>query len=1124
MGKNIIIAEKPSVGMEYAKILGVPTTGYNGYFENERWIVTWTVGHLVTMSYPEKYNSELKEWKLETIPFIPGQYQYEVIEETQKQFQIVKKLYNRNDIECIYYAGDAGREGLYIQMLVRQLAGHKNGIMEKVVWIDSQTEEEVLRGISEAKDIKHYENLKDSGYMRAIEDFTGGINFSRLLSVKYAVMLNTGSGQKHHKPISIGRVMTCALGMVVTREREIRNFKVTNFFRVAGLLQLDDCIVECEWKVTEKSNYYQSPKLYSEFGFLKECDAKELVEKCGTILKTENIKKSVERKNAPLLFSLSELQGECTKKFHISPGETLSIAQSLYEKKYITYPRTDARVLSSAIAKEIHKNIQGLGNGPYKEFVDEIKLNHWNISGKYIDDEKVTDHYAIIPTGIVPDKLSEKENAVYDLICKRFIAIFYPPAEYERIKFEAFTSNERFFGTCKHLILPGFYKVCGVPKDEQSADIDAYEKLQENREYKTSFEIRKGETAPPKRYTTGSMVLAMENAGTLIEDDDLREQIKKNGIGTSATRAGVIEKLLRLNYLSVNAKTQVLTPSNFGEMIYEVVDATLPSMLSPEITAKWEKGLEQIASGEISKTDYQTEFYEYVRHECEKIKLMDNKDEILRRIRPFVSNRIQYEYKEFDPYNTKIICPLCGNEVETTRWGFKCKSNVSKTEGCTFSIWGDIFGHTLLTPELAILFKYKKAGPFYDFVSQKGKPFAAYLLWNEKENKIQFEMTEMPWEKTDMKCPICRKNILKQGNFYKCEDYIDREHGCSFWLGKVKGKSIPEKQVEKLLTVGQTDLIKGFKTDDSKFDAFLLWDNNEKRVRFRYPEYSDQVTKYNCPSCGGKILSTPYGFKCVNYKKQEERTENDCAFYAGTIAGHTIKEKELAMIVKGGQTELVTLKNNEKKSFEARLYWNREAERISFKFDDVTDTELDLCCPICSAAIIKNNYGYRCANHIDKENGCRFVLGAIKGVIIDEKQMRKLIGQGKTDLIEGFKPTEKGKKPYSAYLLWDKEKQQIKFEFPAYENTREISNYLCPTCRNQKLYKNAYGYMCDCGFKLYSVISEKEIPEEQIRKLIVKGESDVINGFYSPRRRNRFSAKLKINGNKVEFEFPENDT
>ena len=1123
MGKSIIIAEKPSVGQEYARVLGVTGSSNEGYMENDRWIVTWTVGHLITMAYPEKYDESLKEWKLDTLPFIPEKYKYETIKETQRQFNIVKKLYNRKDIDVIYYAGDAGREGIYIQMLVRQFAGHNPDAVEKVVWIDSQTDEEILRGISEAKDIKEYAAMSDAGYMRAIEDYLPGINFSRLLSVKYAIMLNSGSGQKKHKPISVGRVMTCVLGMVVNREREIRNFKITNFYRIAGKLDVGGNFVECEWRETEKSRYFQSPKLYSEFGFLKESDAKDFISGLKPEIVVDTISKVLERKNAPLLYNLAELQGECTKRLHMAPGETLKIAQSLYEKKLTTYPRTDARVLTNAIAGEISKNLTGLLNSEYGSFVSEIDKNHWTIKGKYVDDSKVTDHYAIIPTGKTPENLTDKEKIVYDMICRRFLAVFFPPAEYERVKLEAYSDGEQFIGTSKYLVSPGYYVVAGYPEEDENAKetVDAMNKLCKGNRYSSTFEIKKGETAPPKRYTSGSIILAMENAGTLIENDELREQIKSNGIGTSATRAGTIEKLLRLNYISVNEKKQILTPTNFGEMIYEIVNETLPEMLSPEITAKWEKKLEQIATGEVLKKDYEKELNEYIRTECEKIKGMDNNDVIIKKIRPYASSRIQYEYKEFDPYNTRIICPLCGDEVETTRWGFKCKSNISKTEGCSF-VMGDILGHRLLTNELAILLHNGKAGPFYDFVSKKGKPFGANLCWNNASKKLEIELVEMPWDDTDLKCPICGKKIVKRDNFYKCESYIDAENGCQFRVGKILGKSIPEKQIEKLVTVKKTDLIKGFKKEDgNKFDAFLIWSDEEKRVRFEFPGYSDMTTKYFCPICKGRILATSYGFRCENYKKQQERGDGDCTFYAGTIMGHTIKEKELQAILAGGKTDLLTFKNEEKKSFEARLHWNAQKKRISLFFDENKPEAIAVNCPICGSQLMKTKYGYLCSKHISKNEGCRFVIGSVAGIILDEKQLIKLVTLGKTDLIDGFKPKEKGKTPFSAYLIWKKDESRLAFEFPSYDVQKEVSNYLCPSCHKHKLLKSQYGYSCECGLRVNQIVATKAIPEEQIKKLLLRGKTDMITGFFSQRTRKMFSAKLVINGNKVDFEFAE---
>lgn len=1125
MGKSIVIAEKPSVGRDYARVLGVENSGTNGYLENDKWIVTWTVGHLITMSYPEKYSPELKEWKLETLPIIPETYKYENIAETYEQFQIIKRLYNRTDIDAIYYAGDSGREGLYIQMLVRMMAGHNPKAKERVVWIDTQTDAEILRGIAEAKDLSEYSCLSDAGYMRAIEDFGTGINFSRLLSVKYAVMLNSGASQKYHKPISVGRVMTAALGMVVRREREIRNFRVTYFYRVAGTIDVDGKQIECEWRECERSKYYKSPKLYSEFGFLKEEDAKELIGTLNSSLRIDRVEKTVEHKNAPLFYNLAELQSDCSKKMHITPSETLKLAQSLYEMKCITYPRTDARVLSSAAAREIHNNLSLLQKGNYESYASKIVSSHWSLKSKYVDDSKITDHYAIIPTGVVPQNLSDKEGKVYDLICRRFLAVFYPPAEYIRAKIEAWSGNEFFSGTSKYLVNAGYYEVSGFPEEDEGSQtvVEAMNKLLQGNEYPTVYGIKKGETAPPKRYTAGSIVLAMENAGNLIEDESLREQIKANGIGTSATRAEVIDKLLRLNYIALNDKKQVLTPTNFGEMVYEVVDATIPAMLSPEITARWERGLEQIANGIITRASYEEQLYDYIRKECEKVKAMNNNDEILKRIRPFVTGRVQYEYKEFDPYNTKIKCPLCGDDVETTSWGFKCKSNISKTEGCSF-VMGDILEHRLLTNELAELLHNGKVGPFYDFVSQKGKPFGAYLLWDNEKKKIEFELVEMPWEKTDCNCPVCGKPIMKQGKFYRCEGFIDGEQGCSFRIFKIRGKSISEKQMERLVKEGKTDIIKGFKGSDGEtFDAFLVWNQGEKRIQFKYPEYVETATSLFCPICHGRVLSTPYGFKCENNVKGDENSAASCSFFCGTISGHVIKEKELQTILSGGETDLLTFKNAEKKTFEAKLYWDQKEERIAMRFEENKPVEIFEECPLCHSRLLKNKYGYRCKNNLDQNTGCTFRIGSIAGILIDEKQLYKLLSEGKTDLISGFKPNEKGKSSYSAYLRWDTNEGKIAFEFPENDSKKERSNYRCPACRNNYLDRGAYGYSCECGFRLNYVISSKELPDEQIRKLIVRGETDVISGFYSERKRKMFSAKVVIRDGKTEFAFPEKE-
>lgn len=1111
--KKIIVAEKKSVGDAYANALNVKDSTHNGYYENNEWIVTWTVGHLITLSFPEKYSEELKEWKLETLPFLPEKMKYEVIEDVKKQFNIIKELYNRPDIETIYYAGDAGREGLYIQTLVRQFAGVNKSAKELVVWIDSQTNEEILKGIAQARDISEYDNMKKSGYMRAIEDYLTGINFSRLLSVKYSALVNSGSGQKYRKPISVGRVMTCVLGMIVNKEREIRNFKPKNFYRVIGTMHLSSSTIEVEWRCTEKSKYFNTPFVYDDFGFHKEADAKEFISTLGDKLKIIDITNKKKKKNPPLLFDLAELQSECSKKLHISPSQTLKVAQSLYEKKITTYPRTDARVLSTAVYKEIEKNLNGLKKGPYSEYISEIDSNRWEIASKCVDDSKVTDHYAIIPTGVINNDLSLIEKQVYELICRRFIAAFYPAAEYENIKIEAVNGQEVFVGMSKILGYEGFYKVLGKPEDVSRNNIsDTVSVLEGGKEYMSDFSLKKGEVASPNRYSSGSIILAMKNAGSLIEDEELREQIKSDGIGRSSTRAEIIDKLIRLNYIELNEKTQILSPTNFGEMIYEVVAATLPSMLSVEITAEWERGLDQIASGQLPYEEYRKKLYEYIETECKRVIAMDDITEMKNRIKPYATNAIKEQIKEFDPYNTKIRCPLCGDEIETTSWGFKCKSNISKTEGCNFSI-GDIAGHRLLTNELYYLLTTGKCGPFYDFVSEKKKNFAAYLTWDNETKRLGFEMTDMPWSKTELFCPICKSPILERDGYYKCA-----KKECDFKIGKILGKKIPLKQMELLTTKGSTEMIRGFKgKDDNSFNAALVWDSENNKITFKFQEYEEKTTNLLCPICKSRILSCTYGFKCKNYKKASERKEGDCSFFVGSVFGHTIKYEELDAICSGKKTEILKLKNKDNKAFEGRIYWDMEKEWFGVSFDENNPEELNCVCPICHESIIKLSKGYTCRTHLRDKDKCSFYIGVINGVLIDEKQMEKLAKDGKTDLISGFKSKSKNK--YSAYVKWNCEEQKIEFEFPSYKETDVSTKYICPSCRSKNLKESRFGYYCDCGMNISKVIAEKKIDEEDIVKLITVGKTDVIKGFYSPRTRKKFNAALKLNGKKVEFEF-----
>lgn len=660
MDKSLYIAEKPSVAREFAKALKEQMKSFDGYMESESAVVTWCVGHLVTMSYPDAYDENLKRWSLNTLPFFPpgDKFKYEVIGSVKKQFQIVNGLLNRDDVKRIYVCTDSGREGEYIYRLVEQEA-HVQGKDRRRVWIDSQTEEEILRGIKEARDLSEYDNLSASAYLRAKEDYLMGINFSRLLTLKYGDYIKNALSLEKNAVVSVGRVMTCVLGMVVDREREIRHFEKTPFYRIIGEMDLEGSSFETEWKAVEGSDYFNSPLLYKENGFKKEESAKELIEKLKPHDKmvVSGVEKKKEKKNPPLLYNLAELQNDCSRLFKISPDETLRIVQELYEKKLTTYPRTDARVLSTAVAKEIYKNIRGLSSyAPMAERAAWV-IGHKTYEGiaktKYVNDKMITDHYAIIPTGQgfgALNGLHSTAAKVYELICGRFLSIFYPPAEYEKLSLTLQKEKEFFFASFKVMVNPGylaavkysFSKARDPEKEEErktgESENDSQEKgvddalriklaaLKKGTEIPIAgLSMKEGETSPPKRYNSGSMILAMENAGQLIEDEALREQIKGSGIGTSATRAEILKKLVANGYLNLNKKTQIITPACLGEVIYEVVSCSIKSMLDPKLTASWEKGLTLVAEGDITPDEYMVKLKGFITRRTDYVKQTDNR-------------------------------------------------------------------------------------------------------------------------------------------------------------------------------------------------------------------------------------------------------------------------------------------------------------------------------------------------------------------------------------------------------------------------------------------------------------------------------------------------------------------
>jgi DNA topoisomerase-3 len=701
MSKSLFIAEKPSVAAEFAKALKITGRKQDGYIESDNAIVTWCVGHLVTMSYPEAYHPSLKKWTMETLPFLPKEFLYEIIPNVKKQFNIVKELLNRKDVDTIYVCTDSGREGEYIYRLVDQAAKVPASKIRKRVWIDSQTEEEILRGIKEAKPLSAYDNLSNAAYLRAKEDYLMGINFSRILTLKYGNEIQRFLNSSKWSAISVGRVMTCVLGMVVRREREIRSFVKTPFYRVITRLAVEDKGFQAEFKAVEGSDYYLSPLLYKENGFSEKASALKLITNLAGnipalkedgswealegkdskstassdgVLSSDQIggqqhlsgleapdrllaeitqlEKKKETKNPPLLYNLAELQNDCARMFKISPDETLKIVQELYEKKLVTYPRTDARVLSSAVAKEIYKNLKGLqGLNSAGAFAEEIlnQGSYKNIARtRYVNDSQITDHYAIIPTGqglSALGSVSSTAARVYDTIVKRFLSIFYPAAEYRKINVTARIKKESFFAGFKVLEKEGYLKVLGNTSDKKEKGTEEKEAGEENTEEETSdqsllqlvanlkkgallpvksLNIKEGETVPPKRYTSGTLILAMENAGQLIEDEELRAQIKGSGIGTSATRAEILNKLIKISYLNLTKKTQVITPTLLGELVYEVVNASIKSLLNAELTASWEKGLTYVSEGQISTEEYMEKLEGFVRRMVDGVKTLNN--------------------------------------------------------------------------------------------------------------------------------------------------------------------------------------------------------------------------------------------------------------------------------------------------------------------------------------------------------------------------------------------------------------------------------------------------------------------------------------------------------------------
>ena len=1143
MAKSLIITEKPSVAQEFARILGV--SGRNdGYIENSDYVITWCVGHLVEMVYPEVYDEKYKKWKLEDLPFLPKDYKYDVIPAVSRQYDVVHKMLHREDIDTVYWAGDAGKEGQTIEENIRMYGGVREGMKELRVWIDSQTEEEIKRGIREAKPMSDYANLGKSGIMRTIEDYAMGINFSRAMSVKYGNLLNDAAGTRSYTAIAVGRVMTCVLGMVVIREREIRNFVETPFYRVVG--NFTDANIEAEWKAVEGSKYFESPLLYKENGFKKQESAENLIQELtGKTAVVESIERGTSRKKAPLLFNLAELQAECSKRFKISPDETLQAAQDLYEKKLTTYPRTDARVLSTAVAKEIGKNVSRLkGYEPVQGYVERIMKEglHYNIAKtQYTDDSKITDHYAIIPTGQLTElrSLNELQRSVYDLIVRRFLSIFYPAAEYQTVKLVIAVGEEKLFAGAKALKAPGFLEIAGRKQEEEKEGsnkedneetdspglLELADQLTKGQELPVNgYSLKEGSTKPPKRYTSGSMVLAMENAGQLIEDEELRAQIKGSGIGTSATRAEIIKKLVRIGYLHLNKKSQILSPEVLGEMVYEVVNMTVPALLNPKMTASWEKGLDGITRGTVVMEDYREKLEDFIRKETLNMVERNLTAQLVAQIQPLTGKGARGIAAK---KKLGIACPVCGGELETTPFGYGCGNYKKDGTGCKFSV-GAIAGRDLSEEEFKDLITKGRTDVLEGFVAKSKKKFPASLVLQKDEEgrvNITFDFSaNEPQIMEGIKCPSCGGDIVATAYGFRCIHFDrEKEDGCDFSVGKIAEKSLNVSQLTELITNGRTETIRGFKSKTGKkFDACLCMEKDENgktviKFDFEHVE-AKKVKDVVCPLCGGEIVQTPFGFGCANYSKDDQES---CRFSIGKMAEKSLTESQVKELLTNGRTGTIRgFKSKTGKKFDARVALNRDeggkVTGLKFDFTDLEPVKIkDVKCPICGGGIIQTPFGYGCANYSkDNPESCKFAIGKIAGVKLKEAQVKELLLRGKTEVIKGF--VAKTGMMFDAPLKLTPE-GQVTFDFP--EKPKPVDTTLrCPKC-GELMKKSQWYYECECGFKVAHTVAKVELDEAVMQELFETGKTkNKITGFTS-KAGNVFDTCLKFEDDRISFDF-----
>lgn len=1125
MSKKLIITEKPSVARDFARVLQV-NGKRNGYIENDVYVISWCVGHLVEMVYPEAYDIKYHDWKLEDLPFLPEVYKYGVVEKAKDQYAIVNELLHREDIDTVYWAGDSGKEGQTIEENIRNFGGVRKGMTELRVWIDSQTDEDIKNGIRDAKPMSEYALLGKSGIMRAIEDYSLGINFSRALSVKYGRMINSAAATSNYTAIAVGRVMTCVLGMVVNREREIRDFNETPFFRVVGAFS--DANFQGEWKSIEGTKYFETPLLYKENGFKTRENAEKLISELeGHSAVCKNVDVGVSKKRAPLLFNLAEIQSECSKIFKISPAQTLQIVQDLYERKLTTYPRTDARVLTSSVAKEITKNLRPLQN--QEKFAGYVKniLENGMYKGlektMYTDDSKVTDHYAIIPTGQsgALGSLDSLHMAVYELIVKRFLAIFYPPAEFKTVKLEVEINNEHFFTSAKVLVKPGYMEITGIP---QKKDNDQNEEGEENGAKEeliafaetikagdeisvNGFEIKEGKTSPPKRYTSGTLILAMEAAGNLIEDEELRQQIKKTGIGTSATRAEILEKLVRIKYLNQNSKNQVITPEKLGEMIYEVVNLSAPSLLNPEMTANWEKGLEGIVNGTVDDKEYRRKLEDYIRKVTNSMINVDMTTDIALRINKFTG-------KDSKGIATRkplgIKCPDCGGELTTTSFGYGCSNYSNEAVNCRFSL-GRVAGVDVSEEDFCKLISDGKTGIIDGFEGKNKKKFKAALVLSKAEDgkhTIGFDFSNVPTEYIEnIVCPNCGGRIAKTGYGYACENRMSEQRSCDFGVGEIAGKTLDLEQFTKLMTEGCTEVIKGFKSKNKTvFNAKLELRKNEEGksiIAFNFDDIEpDTLEGVKCPDCGGDIQIKSFGYGCSNYKQDDPQS---CHFAIGKIAQKKLSASSVCELLKEGRTKTIRgFKGKSGKAFDACLILSKNEEgktEVAFDFENVEAKVIkDICCPLCGGEIVKTSFGYGCKNY-NRDNpdaSCKFNIGTIASVKLNDGQLKELLTDGITSLISGFKSKTGNKFEARIALAKDENGRVTGTKFIFEDDTKELAALKCPKC-GENILKGHMGYRCKkysrdeegCKFFVGNICGVM-LDEAQMSKLLTEKKTDTL--------------------------------